>query len=187
MFWDVTPCSPVEIRLRFRENTVSIFRVEDMLGKNVSYKGEWRRMGKWRYRSAILDLGTSWKWVVSFKPRGKCPQYLLDRRLGRSERCGVKKNLFTSRKPNLGHPAHSHSTLVPVSLPVYNLRADRIENTASNTSSVVTFLSVSAVTWFGCPGKMFTEPSPSNRRVLWLNFPGFQHTYHSIEEHEACP
>jgi hypothetical protein len=35
----------------------------------------------------ILDLGTRWRWVVSFTPRplypqGKCPFYPLDRRLG---------------------------------------------------------------------------------------------------------
>jgi hypothetical protein len=34
----------------------------------------------------ILDLGTRWRWVVSFTPRplytqGKSPWYLLDRRL----------------------------------------------------------------------------------------------------------
>jgi hypothetical protein len=36
--------------------------------------------GIWRYTSTILDLGTSWRWVVSFTPRplytrGKCTQY----------------------------------------------------------------------------------------------------------------
>jgi hypothetical protein len=45
----------------------------------------------------FLDLGTSWRWVVSFTPRplyprGKSPRYPLDRRLGgpqgRSGRCG---------------------------------------------------------------------------------------------------
>jgi len=35
----------------------------------------------------ILDLGTRWKWVVSFTPRPLCPRwknsrYSLDRRLG---------------------------------------------------------------------------------------------------------
>jgi hypothetical protein len=49
----------------------------------------------------ILDLGTKWKWVVSFTPRpfypqGKSPKYALDRRLGgpqrRSGRGGEEKN-----------------------------------------------------------------------------------------------
>jgi hypothetical protein len=49
----------------------------------------------------ILDLGTRWRWVVSFTPQplysqGKDPWYPLDRRLGgpqsRSGRCGEKKN-----------------------------------------------------------------------------------------------
>jgi hypothetical protein len=49
----------------------------------------------------ILDLGTRWRWVVSFTPRplypqGKSPRYPLDRRLGepqsRSGRGGEEKN-----------------------------------------------------------------------------------------------
>jgi hypothetical protein len=49
----------------------------------------------------ILDLGTRWKWVVSFTPRplyhqGESPWYPLDRKLGetqsRSGRGGEKKN-----------------------------------------------------------------------------------------------
>jgi hypothetical protein len=60
-------------------------------------------MGEWRYTSTILDLGTRWRLVVSFKPRpllyprGKSPLYPLDRRLGgpqsRSGRCEDEKNL----------------------------------------------------------------------------------------------
>jgi hypothetical protein len=47
----------------------------------------WRHMGKWRYSSTILDLGTKYVWVVNFThrpryPRGKSPRYALDRRLG---------------------------------------------------------------------------------------------------------
>jgi hypothetical protein len=51
--------------------------------------------------SRILDLGTRWKWVVSFTPRplypkGKSPWYPLDRRLGgpqsRSGRGGGENN-----------------------------------------------------------------------------------------------
>jgi hypothetical protein len=60
--------------------------------------------GEYRYSTKILDLGTRWKWVVSFTPRplhpwGKSPNYPLERRLGvpqsRSGRCGVKKNHFS--------------------------------------------------------------------------------------------
>jgi hypothetical protein len=49
----------------------------------------------------ILDLGTRWRWVVSFTPQliypqGKSPWYPLDRRLGgpqnRSGRAGEEKN-----------------------------------------------------------------------------------------------
>jgi hypothetical protein len=57
-------------------------------------------MGKWWKSSAILNLGTGWRRVVSFMlqsfyPRGKSPWYRLHRRLcwpqSRSGRCGVKK------------------------------------------------------------------------------------------------
>jgi hypothetical protein len=62
-------------------------------------------MWEWRFSSTILDLGTRWKWVVSFMPR---PLYLqgnsspcpLDRRLrgpkNRSGRCGVGKKICCS-------------------------------------------------------------------------------------------
>jgi hypothetical protein len=33
----------------------------------------WRRKREWRYSSTILDLGTRWKWVVSFTPRPLYP------------------------------------------------------------------------------------------------------------------
>jgi hypothetical protein len=50
------------------------------------------------YNSTILELSTTWRWVVSFKPRPLYPQYALDRGLGepqnRSGRCGVEKHLL---------------------------------------------------------------------------------------------
>jgi hypothetical protein len=61
----------------------------------------WKYMGKWRYSSTILDLGTRWRWVVSFisvtlYPRWKNPRYPLERRLGgpqiQSGLCGEEKN-----------------------------------------------------------------------------------------------
>jgi hypothetical protein len=62
----------------------------------------WRHTEEWRYSSTILDLGTRWRWVVSYTHRplylwGKSPRFLLDRRLGglqsRSELCGGDTNL----------------------------------------------------------------------------------------------
>jgi hypothetical protein len=53
-----------------------------------------------KYSSIFLDLGTRWRWVVSFKhhplyPRGKSRRYPLYRRLGgphsRTGSCGVEK------------------------------------------------------------------------------------------------
>jgi hypothetical protein len=55
------------------------------------------------YSSTILDLGTRWRWMVSFRswllyPRGKNPQYSLDRRLcgpqSWSGCCGVERNFL---------------------------------------------------------------------------------------------
>jgi hypothetical protein len=59
-------------------------------------------MGSGCIHPRFLDLGTSWRWVVSFTPRSlylqrKCPRYPLDRRLGgpqsRSGRHGEVKIL----------------------------------------------------------------------------------------------
>jgi hypothetical protein len=43
--------------------------------------------GERRYSTTILDLGTRWRWVVSFTPRplysrGKSPRYSFNRKLG---------------------------------------------------------------------------------------------------------
>jgi hypothetical protein len=61
-------------------------------------------MVEWRYRFIILNLGTRWRWVVSFTPRPlysrRSPLYLLDRSLGgpksRPQRCAEKKNLASA-------------------------------------------------------------------------------------------
>jgi hypothetical protein len=50
----------------------------------------WRHIREWRYSLTILNLGTRWRWVVSFKPQplyswGFVLQYPLDRRLGGSQ------------------------------------------------------------------------------------------------------
>jgi hypothetical protein len=73
-------------------------------------------MGEWRYTSTILDLGTTWRWVVSFTPLQLYPRYLLDRRLGGPQRrsgcCGGEKNLLPLlgiKFWSLGRPAHSQS------------------------------------------------------------------------------
>jgi hypothetical protein len=73
----------------------------------------WRHMGERRYSSTFIDLGTGWKWVVSFTPRPlyprrKNPRCPLDRRLGgpqsRSGSCGGQKILYC-RELNAGSPA----------------------------------------------------------------------------------
>jgi hypothetical protein len=47
-------------------------------------------LGEWGIAPPILDLGTRWRWVVSFTPRplypqGKSPCHPLDRKLGGSQ------------------------------------------------------------------------------------------------------
>jgi hypothetical protein len=71
----------------------------------------------------FLDLGTSWRWVVSFTPlplypQGNSPQYPLDRRLGRprsrSGQHGEEKILDPTR---IQTPIHRSFSLLPVAIP----------------------------------------------------------------------
>jgi hypothetical protein len=71
-----------------------------------------------KYSSTILKLGSRWMWVVSFThrplyPRGKGPQYSLDRRVGGpqfwSERFGEEKISCFSWESNTDRPARSPS------------------------------------------------------------------------------
>jgi hypothetical protein len=71
----------------------------------------WKHMGVWRCSSTILDLGTRWRWVISFMPRplhpwGNSPRHPLDGRLGepqsRYRRCGEQKSM-ACRESNPGH------------------------------------------------------------------------------------
>jgi hypothetical protein len=59
----------------------------------------------------LLDLSTSWRWMVSFTsrslyPRGKSPQWPLDRRLGgpqsRSRGSNLARNILISVDPRKG-------------------------------------------------------------------------------------
>jgi hypothetical protein len=71
--------------------------------------------GEWRYSSTIRDLGTSWRWAVSFTPRplylrGKSPRYPLHRMLGLY---GVERRKILPlpglKLQPLGHPAPNQS------------------------------------------------------------------------------
>jgi hypothetical protein len=59
---------------------------------------------EWRYRFTILDIGTSWRWVISFTPwllyiQGNCFEYPLAKRLcgpqSQSGHCEEERNVFT--------------------------------------------------------------------------------------------
>jgi hypothetical protein len=77
--------------------------------------------------------------------------------------------------------ALSHNGSWPL---LYSLGTDHIENTASNNSSVVAYVTVAAVTWHEpshCLATgVFAEPFPSNGCLWWLHNPGFQQTCHNI-------
>jgi hypothetical protein len=69
-------------------------------GKGKVAPMPWRRIGGVDVKlHAFFDLGTRWRWVVSFRPRplyhqGKSPCYPLDRRLGGLQSrsgCGVEE------------------------------------------------------------------------------------------------
>jgi hypothetical protein len=68
-------------------------------------------MRQWRCNSAILHLGTRWRWVIRFTPRPfyprrKSPRYPLDGRLGGPHSkfglCGAEKISCYCRKSNPG-------------------------------------------------------------------------------------
>jgi hypothetical protein len=74
----------------------------------------WRHMGEWRYSSAILELGTIWKWVVSFMPRPLLPHGTHWIGGGVGPRAGPdavgRRNIpWQCRESNPGHPARSPS------------------------------------------------------------------------------
>jgi hypothetical protein len=74
--------------------------------------------GSWYIDPYFLDLGTSWRWVVSFTlrplyPWGKSPRYPFDSRLGGSQgwsgRRGEEKILDPTVSRPLSRPARSQS------------------------------------------------------------------------------
>jgi hypothetical protein len=70
----------------------------------------WRHMGEWRYSSTILDIGTRWRWVVSFtplplNPRGKTLRYPLDRRLDAVE----ERQILNCRESKPGRRARRYT------------------------------------------------------------------------------
>jgi hypothetical protein len=76
----------------------------------------WRHIGEWGVAPRILDLGTRWRWLVSFTPRerapgthwiGGCvgPRASLDAVVKR--KFSIPRRQSNTRTPN--HPAHSQS------------------------------------------------------------------------------
>jgi hypothetical protein len=77
----------------------------------------WKHMREWRHSSTVLDLGTRWKWVVSFTP---LPLYTRGKRPGIQWRGGwvgprvgldavEKRKILHCQKSNPGRAARSPS------------------------------------------------------------------------------
>jgi hypothetical protein len=102
----------------FLPHILSFFSAKDHVSQLTVKKlstTPWRCMEEWMYRSHFLDLGTSWRWVVSFTPWTLYPRYpllrrLVDPRAGLDE---VEKRKFLTLKElelrPLGRPARSQS------------------------------------------------------------------------------
>jgi hypothetical protein len=97
------------------EHTIPVFKLAKKVHDSDSASiviGSWRPIREWKYSSVIIDLGTRWRWVVSFTPRplypwGNSPTCPLYRRLdGPQNRSGSyeeEKNLAPAgnRTPTL--------------------------------------------------------------------------------------
>jgi hypothetical protein len=60
---------------------------------------------------------------------------------------------------------------------LYTIRADPTENTVS---IVIAQQCLDCCLFIRCCGNLFTESLPSNDRLLWLSYSGFQASYHII-------
>jgi hypothetical protein len=102
----------------------SLFKVKKVSSKvklclcSINYAIKHYTMGEWSNSFTVLELGTSWRWVVRFKhtvavPWGKYPRYPLDKRLGgsksRSGCCGDEKISCFCWESNAGRPFFSMS------------------------------------------------------------------------------
>jgi hypothetical protein len=67
---------------------------------------------------------------------------------------------------------------------LYRLGMDHTENNASNSSSIVAYMSAATIMWWllshWLTTGVFTEPSSSNGCLCWLHNSRFQQTCHNI-------
>jgi hypothetical protein len=122
-------CGDEEKKLRFRRESkpgrpahslVTVLTEQPWLlklGMGTIFSA-WPLWGSWGTAPRILNVGTRWRWVVSFAPRPLYPRQSLDRRLGgpqnRSGRGGEEKKIHYCpyQELNPGRPAHSLPTSV---------------------------------------------------------------------------
>jgi hypothetical protein len=99
----------------------------------------WRRVGEWRYGSIILELGTRWRWVVSFAglplyPSGRDPSvHWIGGWVG--SRAGVveKRKILHCRESNAGLSS-SNPSLYWLSYPNSWFKSEELYKWLSNTN-----------------------------------------------------
>jgi hypothetical protein len=94
---------------RMPQNCYGMHEEEEKKSNVVPMKG---MGGGWMYRSTFLDLGTSWRWVISFTPRPRYPStHWMDPRAGLDD---VDKNSRpyqdSNTDPSVVQPAASRYT-----------------------------------------------------------------------------
>jgi hypothetical protein len=147
--------------------------------------------GKWSCGSTILDLGTKWRWVVSFTPRplyslGKSPRYPLDKRLGGPQNlcecCGEEKNCA---------PAGIRTPAVqPVASPTELSRLRvilLIQHFNANTDSSLKYVRISIVLFHCCFNKVYLIYMPFEKMTpilvisRWVSL--HLHMYTGVEQY----
>jgi hypothetical protein len=73
----------------------------------------------------------------------------------------------------------THMSRTPLGSP-YIASAFTKQNTPTPAVTLSLRMYNMAVTWCGCSGNVFTEPLPSDGRLLWFCYSGFQQICHSI-------
>jgi hypothetical protein len=71
----------------------------------------WTHMGEWRYSSTFLDLGTRWRWMVSFTPGERAfSTHWIGGWVGPGVRLDAveKGNILHYRESNPGRPARRY-------------------------------------------------------------------------------
>jgi hypothetical protein len=80
-----------------RAQNIKLLNVKKLVTRNYLSTTPWKHMGEWRHSSTFLDLGTGWRWTVSFTPRPLYPWEIVPcgQWIGGWVRSGVALGLWT--------------------------------------------------------------------------------------------